>query len=95
MSLFELGAILLVLRATFGWINHRLAYLPHTVGLLVLGRGASLVIIGAEAALPGLLHYEDLAGLVGQDDFQETVLDGMHSAHSSECSKCLIKLTFA
>ncbi|MGB3625324.1 MAG: cation:proton antiporter [Henriciella sp.] len=77
MSLFELGAILLVLTATFGWINHRLAYLPHTVGLLVMGLGASLVIIGAEAALPGLLHYEDLAGLVRQVDFQETVLDGM------------------
>ncbi len=77
MSLFELGAILLVLTATFGWINHRLAWLPHTVGLLVMGLGASLVIIGAEAALPGLLQYEDLAGLVRQVDFQETVLDGM------------------
>lgn len=39
MSLFELGAILLVLTATFGWINHRLAWLPHTVGLLVKGSG--------------------------------------------------------
>ncbi len=77
MSLFELGAILLVLTATFGWINHRLAWLPHTVGLLVMGLGASLVIIGAEAALPGLRRYEDLAGLVRQVDFQETVLDGM------------------
>ncbi len=77
MSLFELGAILLVLTATFGWINHRLAWLPHTVGLLVMGLGASLVIIGAKAALPGLLHYEDLAGLVRQVHFQETVLDGM------------------
>ncbi len=77
MTLFELGAILLVLTATFGWINHRLAYLPHTIGLLVMGLGASLVIIGAEAALPGLLDYEDLAGLVRQVDFQETVLEGM------------------
>ncbi len=77
MSLFELGAILLVLTATFGWINHRLAWLPHTVGLLVMGLGASLVIIGAEAALPGLLQYEDVAGLVRQVGFQETVLDGM------------------
>ena len=77
MSLFELGAILLVLTATFGWINHRVAWLPHTVGLLVMGLGASLVIIGAEAALPGLLHYEDLVGLLRQVGFQETVLDGM------------------
>ena len=77
MSLFELGAILLVLTAAFGWINHRLAYLPHTIGLLVMGLGASLVIIGAEAVMPGLLQYEDLAGLVRQVDFQETVLEGM------------------
>lgn len=77
MSLFELIAILLVLTATFGWINHRLGILPHTVGLLVMGLGASLVIIGAEAALPGLIHYDDLVGLVRQVDFQETVLDGM------------------
>lgn len=77
MSVFELVAILLVLTATFGWINHRLGWLPHTVGLLVMGLGASLVLIGAEAALPGLLQYEALAGLVRQVDFQETVLDGM------------------
>lgn len=77
MSLFELGAILLVLTAALAWVNHRLAYLPHTIGLLVMGLGASLAIIGAEAALPGLLRYEDLAGLVRQVDFQETVLDGM------------------
>ncbi len=54
-----------------------MAYLPHTVGLLVMGLGASLLIIGAEAALPGLQQYEELAGLVRQIDFQETVLDGM------------------
>lgn len=46
ISLFELVAILLVLTAAFGWINHRMAILPHTVGLLVMGLGTSLVIIG-------------------------------------------------
>jgi len=77
MPLFELGAILLVLTAAFSWINHRLAWLPHTIGLLVMGLGASLVVIGAETAFPGLLQLEDVAGLVRQVDFQETVLDGM------------------
>lgn len=52
MPLFELAAILLVLTAASSWINHRLARLPHTIGLLVMGLGASLVIIGAEAAFP-------------------------------------------
>jgi len=58
MSQFELIAILLVLTATFSWVNFRLAFLPHTIGLLVMGLGASLVVIGAEAAMPGLFNYE-------------------------------------
>lgn len=33
MSQFELAAILLVLTATFSWVNFRLAVLPHTIGL--------------------------------------------------------------
>ena len=77
MPFFELAAIMLVLTAVFGWINHRLAWLPHTIGLLVMGLGASLVITGAEAAFPGLLQFEDVVGLVRQVDFQETVLHGM------------------
>lgn len=77
MPLLELAAILLVLTAAFSWINHRLGWLPHTIGLLVMGLGASLVIIGAEAAFPRLFQFEDVAGVVRQVDFQETVLDGM------------------
>ena len=77
MPFFELAAIMLVLTAVFGWINHRLAWLPHTIGLLVMGLGASLVITGAEAAFPGLLQFEDVVGLVRQVDFQETGLHGM------------------
>lgn len=77
MSQFELVAILLVLTAAFSWINVRLALMPHTIGLLVMGLGASLVVIGAEAAFPGLFNYEGLAALLRQVDFQRTVLDGM------------------
>jgi CPA1 family monovalent cation:H+ antiporter len=32
LSAFDLIAILLVLTATFGWINHRIIRLPHTIG---------------------------------------------------------------
>ncbi len=77
MSQFELVAILLVLTATFSWVNFRLAFLPHTIGLLVMGLGASLVVIGAESAMPGLFNYEGLAALLRQVDFQQTVLEGM------------------
>lgn len=77
MSQFELVAILLVLTATFSWVNLRLAFLPHTIGLLVMGLGASLVVIGAEAVIPGLFNYDGLAALLRQVDFQQTVLEGM------------------
>jgi CPA1 family monovalent cation:H+ antiporter len=77
LSAFDLIAILLVLTAVFGWINHRIIRLPHTIGLLVMGLGASLVLIGVELALPNILLYEDLAGIIRQIDFQATVLNGM------------------
>ena len=77
ISQFELAAILLTLTAAFSWVNFRLGLMPRTIGLLVMGLGASLVIIGAEAVVPGLVDYEDLAGLVRQVDFEGTVLHGM------------------
>ena len=77
LSAFDLVAVLLVLTAAFGWINHRIVRLPHTIGLLVMGLGASLVLIGVELAFPPVLLYEDLAGIIRQIDFQATVLNGM------------------
>ena len=77
LSAFDLVAVLLVLTAAFGWINHRIVRLPHTIGLLVMGLGASLVLIGVELAFPSVLLYEDLAGIIRQIDFQATVLNGM------------------
>lgn len=76
MSLFDLVAILLVLTALFGWINHRLIRLPQSIGLLVMGLGASLILIGVELAIPNQL-YEGLARVIRQVDFQTTVLDGL------------------
>ncbi len=77
MSHFELIAVLLVLTATFSWVNFRLAFLPHTIGLLVMGLGASLVFIAAQTVMPGLFDYDGLAALLRQVDFQQTVLEGM------------------
>jgi len=77
MSSFELMAILLVLTACFAWINHRFIHLPHSIGLLVMGLVASILIIGAEIAVPGIVRHEDLDGLIRQADFEGTVLNGM------------------
>lgn len=77
ISQFGLAAILLTLTAAFNWVNYRLGLMPRTIGLLVMGLGASLVAIGAEAAVPGLVDYEDLAGFVRQVDFEGKVIHGM------------------
>jgi CPA1 family monovalent cation:H+ antiporter len=76
-SVFDLVAILLVLTAAFAWINHRFIRLPHSIGLLIMGLGASLVLVGVELTFPHFLLYEDLAAVIRQIDFQATVLNGM------------------
>jgi len=77
LSVFDLVAILLVLTAAFGWINHRFIRLPHSIGLMVMGLCASLVLVGIELALPNVVLYENLTAILRQVDFQKTVLDGM------------------
>ncbi len=77
LSIYDLISMLLVLTAVFAWINHRFVHLPHTIGLLVIGLAASLVLIGIEFAFPDILVHEELANIIRQVDFQNTVLDGM------------------
>jgi CPA1 family monovalent cation:H+ antiporter len=77
-SAFDLIAILLVLTAVFGWLNHVVIRLPHTIGLLVMALGASLIRIGIEVALPDVVAlYESLTAMLRRVDFRETVLNGM------------------
>lgn len=77
LSVFDLIAVLLVPTATFGWFNHVVIRLPHTIGLLVMGLAASLLLIGVEIARPEVHLYEDLAVLLRQVDFRATVLNGL------------------
>jgi monovalent cation:H+ antiporter, CPA1 family len=76
-SAFDLIAMLLVLTSVLAWANHVLIGLPHTIGLLVMGLAASLMLIAVELSVPQLHLYEDLTGLLRRIDFKETVLDGM------------------
>jgi CPA1 family monovalent cation:H+ antiporter len=77
LTLFELVAALLVLTALFGWFNHRFIRLPHTIGLLLMGLGASLVLVGVEIAFPHVGLFVDIEEAIRQIDFQRTVLDSM------------------
>ena len=76
-SAFDLIAMLLVLTATFGWVNHRFIKLPNTIGMLVMGLAASLLLIAVEVSVPEVSLYDDLTRLVGEIDFQSTVLNWM------------------
>jgi CPA1 family monovalent cation:H+ antiporter len=76
-SIFELIAILLVLTAAFGWVNHVFLRLPHTIGLLTMGLAASLVLIGVELLVPNITLYESVEQFLRRIDFQNAVLNGM------------------
>ena len=77
LTAFDLIAILLVLTAALAWINHRFIGLPHSIGLLVMGLGVFFLLIGVELAIPHVLLYEDLAGIIRHFDFQATVFNGI------------------
>lgn len=77
LSAFELIAVLLVLTASFGWINHRFFSLPDTVGLLAMGLAASLVLLVVEISFPDTPLYQEIADFVRQVDFRKAVLDGV------------------
>jgi Na+:H+ antiporter len=79
MSIFTIGAVLVGLSALFGYINHRVLHLPHTIGLVVIALAASLSIIGLDLFLPSVHIAVTVTGLLRQIDFNETLMHGMLS----------------
>ncbi len=77
LSLFEIAALLLVLSGTFGWINHTLLKLPHTIGLLVMALVSSIALLMLERIFPQLGITGTLQSAIGQIDFNATVMEGM------------------
>ena len=79
MSIFTIAAILVGLSALFGYINHRILHLPHTIGLVVIALAASLSIIGFDLLNPSVNIGRDIIGVLRQIDFNETLMHGMLS----------------
>jgi CPA1 family monovalent cation:H+ antiporter len=79
MDIFTIGAILVGLSALFGYLNHKLLGLPHTIGLVVFALLASLVVIGMDLVDPAYSIAERLTGMLRQVDFNETLMHGMLS----------------
>lgn len=77
LSLFEIAALLLAISAVFGWVNHVIFKLPHTIGLLVMALLTSLVLLLAERFFPALSITDTMQAAIGQIDFYSTVMEGM------------------
>ncbi|SDB40226.1 cation:proton antiporter [Bauldia litoralis] len=77
LSLFEIGAILLVLSAIFGWANERYIGLPNVIGLLVMALTTSIVLIIFDAIMPGLGVRDAVESALGEIDFYDTMMNGL------------------
>ena len=77
LSLFEIASLLLAISAAFGWINHVYLRLPHTIGLLVMAIGSSVLLLVATYFFPTLGIIEVVQRAIGQIDFYSTVMEGM------------------
>lgn len=77
MPLFDAGALLLTLSALFGWINRRFLHLPRSIGLLLMGLAASLLLIALGAFFPNLPFYVQVTRTLEQIDFTAVVMNGM------------------
>lgn len=76
---FDAAAILIVLAALLGYLNHRILKLPSSIGLTVMGAVASLLVIGIDHLLPGSRIGEQVVGFIARIDFHTTLMDGMLS----------------
>jgi len=79
MSIFEIGAFLIGLSAVFGYLNHKVLHLPHTIGLVLIALVASVMTIVVDFLIPTVHISEMIIGVMLQIDFHETLMNGMLS----------------
>ncbi|MDA0374721.1 MAG: sodium:proton antiporter [Planctomycetota bacterium] len=79
MFVLDAAAVLLVLAAVFGLLNHHVFRLPFAIGMLVSGLLASIGVLVVDPLLPEVHLAESVRGAVLQVDFADAVLNGMLS----------------
>jgi CPA1 family monovalent cation:H+ antiporter len=79
MSLFDNAAILVVLVAALGYLNHRVLKLPATIGLVAIALVTSLIVLGIDLVSPAWHLREMVAAYVANIDFNKTLMYGMLS----------------
>ncbi len=62
-------ALLFLAAAAFGYLNYRLLGLPHSIGVVVIALAVSLVILAAQALVPGWGVQNLAEGLLSRIDF--------------------------
>ncbi len=77
MSLFDLISILLSVTALFAYLNHRFVGLPNGIGIMLIGLLLSLLLVALNKL--GWFNTDQIAYVVSQVDFDETVMNGMLS----------------
>ncbi len=76
-SIFDLVAMLLTVSAVFAFINAKLLRLPTTIGVMIMGLAASLILIGIELLTEQTELSRALSDTVRQIDFTEALMHGM------------------
>ena len=79
LSPFDAAAILIVLAAALGYLNHRYLRLATSVGLTVMGAIASLLVVGLDRLLPASNLSEQVTAFLAGIDFHATLMEGMLS----------------
>ena len=79
LTAFDAAAILIVLAALLGYLNHVWLKLPSTVGLTVMGAVASVLVVLYDRALPSSMLAENLTAFLSGVDFHKTLMEGMLS----------------
>ena len=78
-SVFDTAAVLMVLAAFFGWVNHRWLKLPFAIGLLISALLASVAVLGFDRLVPELDLGAHVRDAMVSIDFTEALLHGMLS----------------
>jgi monovalent cation:H+ antiporter, CPA1 family len=79
MFLLDASAILLVLAALFGLLNHHVFKLPFTIGMLVSGLAGSIGVLLVDTLMPSIELAATIKAMVLEVDFADAVLSGMLS----------------
>jgi len=77
LSLFDLFALLVLLTASFAWLNAVVFRLPSNIGLLLMGVAAALITALTDAVFPSLHLLDGVGDVLRQIDFYEAVMHGM------------------